>query len=767
MKLNKPFLAIYLAFNLAEASKTPDCINGPLAKTLACDTTASPPVRAAALVQALNITEKLVNLVDMSLGAERIGLPAYAWWNEALHGVAASPGVSFNQAGQEFSHATSFANTITLAAAFDNDLVYEVADTISTEARAFSNAELAGLDYWTPNINPYKDPRWGRGHETPGEDPVHIKGYVQALLEGLEGRDKIRKVIATCKHFAAYDLERWQGALRYRFNAVVTSQDLSEYYLQPFQQCARDSKVGSFMCSYNALNGTPACASTYLMDDILRKHWNWTEHNNYITSDCNAIQDFLPNFHNFSQTPAQAAADAYNAGTDTVCEVPGYPPLTDVIGAYNQSLLSEEIIDRALRRLYEGLIRAGYLDSASSHPYTKISWSQVNTPKAQALALQSATDGIVLLKNNGLLPLDLTNKTIALIGHWANATRQMLGGYSGIPPYYANPIYAATQLNVTFHHAPGPVNQSSPSPNDTWTSPALSAASKSDIILYLGGTDLSIAAEDRDRDSIAWPSAQLSLLTSLAQMGKPTIVARLGDQVDDTPLLSNPNISSILWVGYPGQSGGTALFNIITGVSSPAARLPVTVYPETYTSLIPLTAMSLRPTSARPGRTYRWYPSPVLPFGHGLHYTTFTAKFGVFESLTINIAELVSNCNERYLDLCRFPQVSVWVSNTGELKSDYVALVFVRGEYGPEPYPIKTLVGYKRIRDIEPGTTGAAPVGVVVGDLARVDLGGNRVLFPGRYEFLLDVEGGRDRVVIELVGEEVVLEKFPQPPAAG
>lgn len=328
MKLNKPFLAIYLAFNLAEASKTPDCISGPLAKTLACDTTASPPARAAALVQALNITEKLVNLVEyvksreaplgisiqlitphsMSLGAERIGLPAYAWWNEALHGVAASPGVSFNQAGQEFSHATSFANTITLAAAFDNDLVYEVADTISTEARAFSNAELAGLDYWTPNINPYKDPRWGRGHEvcylsllfravqllrtqkTPGEDPVHIKGYVQALLEGLEGRDKIRKVIATCKHFAAYDLERWQGALRYRFNAVVTSQDLSEYYLQPFQQCARDSKVGSFMCSYNALNGTPACASTYLMDDILRKHWNWTEHNNYITSDCNAIQ---------------------------------------------------------------------------------------------------------------------------------------------------------------------------------------------------------------------------------------------------------------------------------------------------------------------------------------------------------------------------------------------------------------------------------------------------------------------------------------------
>ncbi|KAK4174536.1 family 3 putative glycoside hydrolase [Triangularia setosa] len=766
MKLSKPLLASYLAADVAEGFKSPDCISGPLKNSLICDTTASPPARAAALVQALNITEKLGNLVDMSHGAERLGLPSYAWWNEALHGVAASPGVSFNQTGGAFSHATSFANTITLAAAFDNDLVFEVADTISTEARAFSNAELAGLDYWTPNINPYKDPRWGRGHETPGEDPVHIKGYIEALLEGLEGKDsKVRKVIATCKHFAAYDLERWQGVVRYRFNAVVTSQDLSEYYLPPFQQCARDSNVGSFMCSYNALNGTPACVNTYLMDDILRKHWNWTKHNNYITSDCNAIQDFLPNFHNFSQTPAEAAADAYNAGTDTVCEVPGYPPFTDVIGAYNQSLLSEDVIDRALLRLYEGLIRAGYFDSASPHPYTKINWSDVNTPKAQALALQSATDGIVLLKNNGLLPLNLTGKTVALIGHWANATRQMLGGYSGIPPYYANPVYAATQLNLTFHHAPGPVNQtSSPSSNDTWTSPALSAASKSDIIFYFGGTDLTIAAEDRDRDSIAWPATQLSLLSSLAQLGKPLVVARLGDQVDDTPLLSHHNISAILWAGYPGQSGGTALFDIITGRKSPAGRLPVTVYPEEYTNQIPLTEMSLRPNENHPGRTYRWYPSPVLPFGHGLHYTTFTAKFGVFESLTIDIAELIESCEQQYKDLCPFPQISVWVSNAGELKSDYVALVFVKGEYGPEPYPLKTLVGYRRIRDIEPGSTGAAPVGVVLGDLARVGLSGNRVLYPGRYAFILDVgEGVKDEIVVELVGEEVVLEEFPQP----
>ena len=606
--------------------------------------------------------------------------------------------------------------------------------------------------------------------QTPGEDPVRIKGYVKALLAGLEGsHESIRKVIATCKHFAAYDLERWQGVVRYRFDAVVSSQDLSEYYLPPFQQCARDSKVGSFMCSYNALNGTPACASTYLMDDILRKHWNWTEHNNFITSDCNAIQDFLPNQHNYSQTPAQAAADAYNAGTDTVCEVPGWPPFTDVAGAYNQSLLSESTIDRALLRLYEGLIRAGYFDPASADPYRSISWSDVNTPRTQALALQAAVDGIVLLKNtNGnAVPIpDLRNKTVALIGHWANNPRQLLGGYSGTPPYLITPVLAAAQLNVTYTTASGPVNETDPSP---WLDATLAAASKADVILYFGGTDLSIAAEDRDRDSIAWPPAQLSLISSLSSLSKPLILFSLGDQLDSSALPRN--LSAHFWVGYPGQSAGRAVFSLLTGEASPAARLPVTQYPSDYTGRVPLTDMSLRPGAANPGRTYRWFGEPVVPFGFGLHYTNFTARFGVFEKVQFDIGELVSGCRlggkpYEHLDLCPFaPQVSVWVSNAGAKKSDYVALVFVRGEYGPKPYPRKTLVGYRRLRGIEGGATAAAPIEVTLGNLARTDLAGNLVLYPGKYRFLLDVDEGpaASEVEIELVGEETVLDWFPQP----
>ncbi|KAK0632630.1 glycoside hydrolase superfamily [Immersiella caudata] len=696
----------------------------------------------------------------MSIGAKRIDLPPYAWWNEALHGVAASPGVSFNWTGGNFSHATSFPNTISMSAGFDDEMIYKIGDAISTEARAFINAGRAGLDYWTPNVNPYKDPRWGRGHETPGEDPVRIKGFTKAMLAGLEGGGSIRKIIATCKHYAAYDLERWKGAVRHRFNAVVSLQDLSEYYLGPFQQCARDSKVGSFMCAYNALNGTPACASTYLMDDILRKHWNWTEHNNFITSDCNAVQDFLPIQHNFTRTPAEAAAAALNAGTDTICEVPQWPPLSDIVGAYNQSLLSETTINRALKRLYEGLIRAGYFDPASASPYRSIGWPDVNTPRARELAYQSAVDGLVLLKNDGTLPLKLQRKSLALIGFWANSGAQMLGGYSGFPSYLHTPVYAAQQLNITYYTQPGPPARAEASLNSSWIAPTMSATEKADVIVYFGGTDTTIAAEDTDRESIAWPSAQLSLINRLAALGKPLIVVHLGDQVDDSPLLTNPNVSAIIWAGYPGQSGGTAVLDVIRGKAAPAGRLPVTQYPAIYADQIPMTEMALRPSANIPGRTYRWYSDAVLPFGYGLHYTTFNTTLSA--PIPSSSPSLLSNCTSPYPDLCSFATVPFTATNTGSVKSDYVALLFASGEFGPKPYPIKTLVGYKRLRNIEPGKTVNGSIELTLGSIARTDESGNLVLYSGKYKLVLDVDG-RNEVGFELQGEERVLDWFPQP----
>jgi xylan 1,4-beta-xylosidase len=706
-----------------------------------------------------NLSRKLTSY-SKSLGAPRLGLPAYSWWSEALHGVASSPGVTFAASGN-YSYATSFANPIGLASAFDDEMIYKFATIVSTEARAFSNAGKTGLDFWTPNINPYKDPRWGRGMETPGEDPKRIKGYVKALLAGLEGSKPIRKVIATCKHYAGNDLDRWKGILRYGFNAVISMQDLVEYYLPPFQQCARDSKVGSMMCSYNAINGTPACANTYLLQTILREHWGWNDQNQYITSDCNAVMNFHSD-HHYTKVAAESAGKAYAAGTDTICEV---TERTDIAGAYNQSLLSEATMDRALRRLYQGLIHAGYFDPASATEYRSISWSDVNTQAAQDLALQSAIDGLVLKKNDGTLPVhfeNITSAPIAVIGHWANNGGKLTGTYAGPAPFYMTPYMTAQKLHSTVYYANGPVAQD-PSVTDTWTAPALEAASKADVVIYFGGNDLSIEREDRDRVSLAWPKVQLSLIEKICALGKPCIVVQLGDQNDDTPLLQNKNVSALLWAGYPGQAGGLAVAQIVHGISAPAGRLPVTQYPESYADAVPMTDMSLRPSATNPGRTYKWYDKAVLPFGHGLHYTTFSANFTSREAKKYPIADLTKGCAEKHLDLCPFQEIRVSVTNTGKVISDFVVLAFVNGTYGPAPHPFKELVGYQRLRTIKPSDTAYANLKLSLGDISRVDESGNSVLYPGVYNLLLDVPT-QDIVSFELVGDPLTLDKWPQPP---
>ena len=506
----------------------------------------------------------------------------------------------------------------------------------------------------------------------------------------------------------------------------------------------------------------------------------------------------MPKYHNFSATPAKAAAAAYIAGTDTVCEAHGYPPYTDVTGAYNQSLLSEQTIDIALKRLYHGLVKAGYFDPAAQDPYRSLSWSNVNTKESQALAAQSAVDGIVLLKNEkNALPIDLQNKSVALIGHWANATWQMLGQYSGIPPYYHSPLYAAQQRNLSYTYATGPVGQAA-SANDSWTRGALEAASKADVILYFGGNDVSIAEEGQDRESIAWPGAQLALLQKLSGLGKRLVVVQLGDLSDDTPLLNDKNVSAVLWAGYPGQSGGTAVFDILTGKSAPAGRLPITQYPASYAEAVPLTDMALRPGTGKNGslgRTYRWFDKPVLPFGHGLHYTEFEASFGggnashngnstgasagaggkSLDGATFAIADLLKSCDEKYKDKCALTSgaqgngtssaggISIAVRNKGSTTSDFVALAFLAGEYGPAPHPRKTLASYARLRGVAGGKEVRAELPALkLGSLARVDESGNTVLYPGKYRLLLD-EPTQSEVQFTLTGEEAVLDKFPQP----
>ncbi|KAK3111106.1 hypothetical protein LTR53_013973 [Teratosphaeriaceae sp. CCFEE 6253] len=767
----------------------PDCVNGPelLTSNLVCDTSASPAARATALIAAFNITEKLANLLDVANGTARLGLAPYEWWSEALHGVAGSPGVNFTNGGA-YSYATSFPMPILFSAAFDDAMVQDIAAVISTEARAYSNAGRAGLDFFTPNINPFKDPRWGRGSETPGEDPTRIQGYVRSLLIGLEDTDNgafntsgsgFKKMIATCKHFAGYDLEDWDGYIRYGYDALITTQDLAEYYLPPFQTCARDQNVGSIMCSYNAVNGVPACANSYLQETILREHWGWTIDNNYITSDCNAISDIFNN-HEYTSSSAAAEGISLSNGMDNACIVAN-TYVTDANGSYYDGFATEAVIDKALIRQYEALIIAGYFDPASSNPYRSIGWDQVNTPYAQTLARKAATSGMTLVKNDGILPYTFAaNCKVALIGMWANGTYQMQGGYSGPAPYVHSPLYAAEQLGLDFIYANGPTNDSVLFSN--YSSAALAAAEQADVILYFGGIDISVESEAMDRYQIAWPQSQLDLLSALAAMGKPLIVLEMGSLLDGTPLLKNDNISAIVWAGYPGQDGGVATFDILTGAVAPAGRLPVTMYPGDYVNEVPMTNMSLRPGPGNPGRTYKWYDDAVLPFAYGLHYTDFDVSFTHAPSHPhsgyqpghnwpalrggnhYSISHLLAGCTAAHPDLCSFPSVPIAVKNAGKVSSDFAAVLFVQSTAGPTPYPLKSLASYTRLHDIAAGQTAHASLNITLGVLARRDEQGNQILYPGEYKLLLDVPT-QATLTFHLTGDAAVLDQWPQPPA--
>ncbi|TAQ91464.1 hypothetical protein B7494_g236 [Chlorociboria aeruginascens] len=756
----------------------PDCVNGPLKNNRVCNMALDPNSRATALVSLFTLEEKIQNMGSTSPGVPRIGLPLYQWWNEALHGIASSPGVTFANSGSDYSYATSFPQPILMGAAFDDDLIYDVATVVSTEARSFNNGNYSGLNYWTPNINPYKDPRWGRGQETPGEDPFHLSSYVNKLISGLQGgldATPYIKVVSTCKHFAGYDLESFDGVSRYAFNAIISQQDLREYYLPPFQQCARDSKVQSFMCSYNAVNGIPTCADPYLLQTILREFWGWTATDQFVTSDCDAVQNIFNGSswnvpalgHNYTQTPEEAVADALNAGTDLDCGT-FYP---DFLGsAYDQGLYNISTLDQSLIRRYASLVRLGYFDPPSIQPYRQLTFANVSTDTAQSLALKAAEEGIVLLKNDGTLPLPTSNLTVAIIGPLAMSTVQMQGNYYGVAPYLHSPLYAAQQAGFSIMFSFGADINST---NTTGFAAAIGIASQADIVIYVGGIDVSIEHEESDRPDIAWTGNQLDLINQLSTLSKPLIVVQMGTMVDSSSLESNCGVNSIVWAGYPGQDGGTAIINILLGKTAPAGRLPVTQYPNHYVNEVSMTNMSLRPFESsnysenNPGRTYKWYTgSPVYEFGHGLHYTTFNRTLSPLSKSIFSIPSLLTTSSNSSTipaqkDLIPFRKFPFSIHNIGNTTSSYVALGFLTGSFGPQPYPKKSLVAYTRVHDIAPGEVRNGELSLNIGSLARVDEQGDMVLWPGKYTLLLDVEGVIS-VDFELRGEAVKLDEWPK-----
>ncbi|GJJ07765.1 hypothetical protein Clacol_001970 [Clathrus columnatus] len=733
----------------------PDCTSAPLSGNGICDTTQDAVTRARALIEQLTTEELIANTGNTSPGVPRLGIPPYQWWSEALHGVAGSPGVTFTPSGN-FSSATSFPQPILMSATFDDPLIKQVASVISTEARAFNNFGKAGLDFFTPNINGFRDPRWGRGQETPGEDAYRTSQYVFNLVQGLQGGIDPKpyfKVGADCKHFAAYDLENWNGLNRMSYNAIVSTQDLAEYYLPQFQSCVRDAKVASVMCSYNAVNGVPSCANGYLLQSILRDYWGFGE-DRWVTSDCDAIDNIM-NGHSFTATLPEAAGVAMNAGTDVDCGST-YP--NNLQAALNQSLATVAQIQQALTRQYASLVRLGYFDPAEIQPYRQLTDADVNTPQAQQLAYQAAVEGITLLKNDGTLPLKKSIQKLALIGPWANATNQMQGNYQGTAPFLISPLAAAVDagFDVNFQEGTG-----ISSDDTSGFAAAVAAAQEADAVIYAGGIDDSIEAEGNDRTLITWPGNQLNLISQLAATNKPLVVVQFGGgQVDDTDIKSNNQVNAIIWGGYPGQSGGKALVDIIRGAVAPAGRLTTTQYPASYISL-PMTDMSLRPSATSPGRTYKWYNgTAIYEFGHGLHYTTFKPSWRSGPSKSYDIASLVKKASTP-TDLATFDTFTIDIQNTGHVTSDYVALLFISGNGGPTPHPNKQLVAFTRLHNINGQKKSTASLPVTLGSIARTDENGNLWIYPGTYTLTLDTPGTLS-ASFKLEGNAVQISSFPQ-----
>jgi beta-D-xylosidase 4 len=518
------------------------------------------------------------------------------------------------------------------------------------------------------------------------------------------------------------------------------------------------------MCSYNALNGVPTCADPYLLQTILREHWGWTNEEQYITSDCDAIQNiYMP--HEYRETREESVAAALNAGTDLNCGT-YYQELLP--GAYAQGLINETTLDQALIRQYSALVRLGYFDG-DKVPYRSIGWSDVNANASRQLAYKAAAEGITLLKNDGTLPMKIgSNMTVLIAGDWAQATTQMQGNYAGIAPYLHSPTWALQQTGAKVYSIVVPGGGQGDPTTDTWL-PLWNWAPKADLIIFAGGIDNDVESEGMDRVSIAWTGAQLDIIDQLSSYGKPMVVMQMGGgQVDSTPIVNNANISALMWGGYPGQDGGKALIDIVTGKNAPAGRLPITQYPADYITMIPMTDMSLRPNSSSgsPGRTYQWYTGePVFEYGYGLHYTDFSASIQSFGD-SFAISDLMSSCNETYKDKCAFKTISVDVKNTGTTTSDYSTLAFIGGSHGPEPYPNKRLATYTRLHSITGGSTATAKLKMTLGSLGRVDETGSTYLYPGDYSIMIDTQP----LAVSnftLTGSAMCLDDWPQPPTPG
>ena len=573
--------------------------------------------RAEEIVSKMTVEEKISQLLYDAPAIERLGINAYNWWNEACHGVA--------RAGV----ATVFPQSIGLAATFDPALVHEIGDAVSTEGRAKYNQSVAfgdrdiykGLTYWAPNINIFRDPRWGRGQETCGEDPFLTSEIGKAYITGIQGDGDFYKATACAKHFAAHS---GPEKLRHSFNAEVSQKDLFETYLPAFYHAVK-AGVGGVMGAYNRTNGEPCCASPVLMD-ILRKNWGFE---GYFVSDCGAIRDIWEG-HHFTEDLPGAAAAALNAG----CELNCGDAFVHLIEAYESDLVTEEDVTAAAVRLYTIRVLLGEFED--KRPYSDVPYTVVCCKAHKALSLRAAEESIVLLENkNGFLPLKKeTVRRIAVVGPNAMSITALEGNYNGHADEYVTladgirRAYPDAEILVADGSV---VNQDDRYRWDGFTnlsSEGAAAAAHADVTVLCLGLDRTVEGEDLgyenafteygDRKTMGLPESQKKLAEAVCDVCENVIVVVLCGSGMDLGARVYSHAKAVLHAWYPGALGGLAVANVLCGTVSPGGKLPITFYAEDA-QLPDMTEYSMT------GRTYRFDArKPLYPFGYGLSYTTFS-----------------------------------------------------------------------------------------------------------------------------------------------
>lgn len=637
--------------------------------------------RARALVAQMTLEEKAFQMVHGTPAIERLGIKAYNWWNEALHGVA--------RAGT----ATVFPQAIGLSATFDEDFIEEVADAISTEGRAKFNAQqkyddtdiYKGLTFWSPNVNIFRDPRWGRGHETFGEDPYLTSRMGVRFVEGIQGHDEnYLKAAACAKHYAVHS---GPEDLRHEFDAKVSRQDLYETYLPAFRACVQEAKVEAVMGAYNRTNGEPCCGSKTLLQDILRGEWGFEGH---VVSDCWAIKD-LHEGHGVTSGPLESVACAVNNGCDLNCG----NLFIYVKEAVERGMIPEERVDEALVHLFTTRMKLGLFDEKGRTPYDDIPYTAVDSEKMQALNLRAAQKCVVLLKNEGgLLPLDKSKlKTIGVIGPNADNRRALVGNYEGTASRYITVLegiqdVAGDGVRVLFsegcHLYKDRVSELSKGRDRNSEVKAVCEAS--DVVIMCLGLDSGLEGEEGDqgnqyasgdKPNLELPGRQQEILEIAHASGKPVVLVLLSGSALAVNW-ADEHIPAILQGWYPGAQGGKAIARILFGEENPEGKLPVTFY-RTTEELPEFTDYSMK------GRTYRYMKQEALyPFGYGLSYTTFAFK---------DVRANTKTVGKDGVD------VTAVLENTGDRKGAQTVQVYVRIE--KEGAPNAQLKGLKKL-ELEP-----------------------------------------------------------------